>query len=314
MKKLFLFLAMASTTMFVSCGSDDSDNTPTPPVVPPVEATALTITASATTVEVGLPVTLTVKNNLTPAVDVTSSSTFVITPATGATVTAGVFVATEDGVYTVVAKNGTLTSAIPVVIEATVPVPPFEGEGSVTVNGESFTTDFSILYYLGTTEGGVNNFIANSYSVDPTTDPTSYPNDVYVYFTSTQTDPEFIDLPLTGTYAFGDNATTMQVFDANIFIENDEILATGVTTNATWMLSSIVNSAEEATWAYTYEVTLADDSVATGTYTGDWEFANASQQGGRPAAKASAKVTEVKNVSKAQLKANLKAVLAKKAK
>ncbi|RZL39756.1 MAG: hypothetical protein EOP00_27510 [Pedobacter sp.] len=132
MKKLFLFLAMASTTMFVSCGSDDNaGGTPS--------AASITLTASTTTVEIGAPSTLTVKNNLSPAVDVTSSSTFVITPATGASITAaGVFTATTAGSYSIVAKNGPLTSAALVITVNPAAAP---AAGKITFSGTDYDLD-----------------------------------------------------------------------------------------------------------------------------------------------------------------------------
>lgn len=119
MKKLFLFLAMASTTMFVSCGSDDNGGSTTNP--PVVEPTAITVTASAPTVQVGTPVTFTVKNNLTPAVDVTSSSTFT---ANGVAFNGPTFTPTvaNVGTVTIVAKNGNLPTAS-IVITVTAPEP-----------------------------------------------------------------------------------------------------------------------------------------------------------------------------------------------
>lgn len=134
MKKLFLFLAMASTTMFVSCGSDDSDNTTNPPV----EATSITVTASATSVELGQPITFTVKNNLNA--DVTSSSTFT---ANNVAFNGPSFTAAAAGTFTIVAKNGVLTSpAVTVTITEPVAVP---GENSIFINGENNAVTNSIL-------------------------------------------------------------------------------------------------------------------------------------------------------------------------
>jgi hypothetical protein len=130
MKKLFLFLAMASTTMFVSCGSDDNSNTSTPPIEE--QPTAITLTASASTVQVGTAVTFTVKNNLVPVVDVTSSSTFT---ANNVAFNGPTFTPTEAGTFNIVAKNGTLTSTAFVL---TVTAPPVEAKGKYTFSGVDY--------------------------------------------------------------------------------------------------------------------------------------------------------------------------------
>lgn len=303
MKKLFLFLAMASTTMFVSCGSDDSDSTP---VVPPVEgATAITVTASATAVEVGMPVTFTVKNNLTPAVDVTSSSTFT---ANGVAFNGPTFTPTAAnvGTVTIVAKNGTLPTASVVI---TVTAAPVVANNSVVVANVPFTTNLSILYYLGTTADNINVFVANSYNQVGTGETATYPNDVYMYFTSAQISETTLDIPAVGVYDFGTDAEAMKTIDANIIVADDEILETGVATNATLNISAFTASQAASNWTYTYTATLANGSVVNGHYSGDWGFVNQSTaRSGRGNSKV------VTKVSNAQIKANLKAVMAKKVK
>lgn len=140
MKKLFLFLAMASTTMFVSCGSDDNGGGTTPPVV--VEPTGIVLTASATAVQVGTPVTFTVKNNLVPAVDVTASSTFT---ANNVAFNGPTFTPIEAGTFSIVAKNGTLTSTA-LVITVTAP-PVVAEENSIFINGENNAVTNSLLVF-----------------------------------------------------------------------------------------------------------------------------------------------------------------------
>lgn len=108
MKKLFLFLAMASTTMFVSCGSDDSDGGSS-------GATSITLSSNLTTIGVGQSVTFTVTDNLEN--NVTSTSTFT---ANGVELDDNTFTPTTEGAYTIVATNGDLTSQI--VITVTGPV------------------------------------------------------------------------------------------------------------------------------------------------------------------------------------------------
>jgi len=138
MKKLFLFLAMASTTMFVSCGSDDSDSTP---VVPPIEAEEITLTASLPAIEVGQSVTFTVTNDL--AENVTATSTFT---ANNVAFTGPTFTPTEAGVFTIVAKNGDLTS-LPVAITVTDPVVP--SLNSMVYNGTDIDVTKGDMIYWG---------------------------------------------------------------------------------------------------------------------------------------------------------------------
>lgn len=164
-----------------------------------------------------------------------------------------------------------------------------------------------MLYYLGTTSNDINVFVANPYQEVGTGEAATYPNDVYVYFTSAQVDTQFIDLPTAGSYTFGTNANAMKVIDANLIVGDDEILATEVTTNASMNLTAIVGTADTTTWAFTYSVLLANNTTAVGEYHGNWNFANASQG---KAAKTSAKL--INKVSNAQINANLKALLASK--
>jgi|GEM_PF-4752260 len=291
MKKLFLFLAMASTTMFVSCGSDDSDSAPA--------ATAITLTSSAATANVGQAVTLSVKNNLTPAVDVTSTSTFTVTPATGATITGASFTATAPGAYKIVAKNGTLTSA-EVTVTVSVPV------NTVSVNGASGVADKSMLYYLGSTETGSNVFVANPYSQVGEGEGATYPNDVYVYFTSTQeAGSTSITLPALGNYAFGLVSANNVTFDANVIFNSQEVLATEITTDASMNLTRFTVSEAEESYAFTYAIKLANNSYAYGSYDGAFVFSNESGRAARSSE------LQVVKVTPAELQANLNAVIAK---
>lgn len=103
MKKLFCFLAVASTALFTSCSDDDSgDNNTNPPVE---EVTGITLTANSATGVVGDQFTFTVKNNLNA--NVTSASTIYVNDAA---ITGSTYTATTVGTYTVHAVNGDFTS------------------------------------------------------------------------------------------------------------------------------------------------------------------------------------------------------------
>jgi len=282
MKKLFLFLAMASTTMFVSCGSDDSDSTPA--------ATSITLAASSTTVTLGQTVNLTVTDNL--GANVTTTSTFF----NGSTAITAAFTPTAPGTYTLTAKNGTLTSAA---ITVTVAV----AQNTVVANGASAVADKSILYYLGSTEAGINVFVANAYNEVGET----YPNDIYVYLTVAQdTASEFLTIPTVGDYTFGDVTAGMKVFDANVIINSQEILETEITTDASLNLSSIVATETAQNWAFTYAIKLANNSYVYGSFSGDFGF---SDESARPAARGSQ--LKVVKVSNEELLSSFKAVVAK---
>jgi plastocyanin len=98
MKKLFYFLALASTVLVTSCSDDDSQsNNP--------GAASLTVTPSATTVIVGSTVTFTVKDNL--GENVTQDAVIYID---GEAIEGSSVEAAEAGTYTVHAKMGDLTS------------------------------------------------------------------------------------------------------------------------------------------------------------------------------------------------------------
>lgn len=130
MKKLFLFLAMASTTMFVSCGSDDSDGGS--------KVTSITLTASATTIDLGQPVTLTVKDN--NGDDVTARSTFY----DGTTVVTSPYTPTTSGTHSLTAKFDDLTSAAVVVT-----VNAVAETNAVFYQGENFDVNQSAAVFWG---------------------------------------------------------------------------------------------------------------------------------------------------------------------
>jgi len=136
MKKLFLFLAMASTTMFVSCGSDDNGGgTPA--------ATSIVLTASATTIDLGQPVTLTVKDN--NGTDVTARATFF----DGTTAVTSPYTPTTAGSHSLTAKFDNLTSpAVVVTVNAVATA------NSIFINGANNTISNSVLALWGQNEDG----------------------------------------------------------------------------------------------------------------------------------------------------------------
>jgi hypothetical protein len=282
MKKIFLFLAIASTTMFVSCSDDDSAA---------AAATSITLTASSTTVTLGQSVNLTVADNL--GADVTATSTFF----NGTASITAAFTPTAPGTYTLTAKNGTLTSAAVVV---TVNV----AQNTIFANGTSYVTNKSIMSYLGSTPEGNNVFIANTYN--EVGDPATYPNDVYVLFTASQeAGSTTLTLPSLRSYAFGLPTAANVSVDAQVLVNSAEILAPEVTTDITWTLTAISATATAQSWAYNYGIKLANGSYVYGSYSGDFGFDNQAAKGSKSAD------MKVVTVTPAELQANLKAVLAK---
>ncbi len=96
MKKIFLFLAIASTTMFVSCSDDDSSGTPA--------ISGIVLTSDVTSVTIGQPVTFVVaeSGNATNVLT-TNADTKILANET--LVSNGVFTATTAGTYTIKATH-----------------------------------------------------------------------------------------------------------------------------------------------------------------------------------------------------------------
>lgn len=303
MKKIFLFLAVASTAVFTSCSSDDNSDGGGA-----VAATGITLAAvGATSIEAGESVTFTVTDNLTPANVVTGASTLT---ANDVAITGATFTSTAAGTFKVKAtyknsKNVVLTSNEVTIVVTQTPT----ASNSIIVGSTTYdTASASMLYYLGTTAGSINVFVANPYKEVGTGEDATYPNDVYVYFTSAQVDTQYIDWPVTGAYGYAaDTAAGMKAFDANIILNGAEVLPVETTSNVSMNLSAIVNTSDARTWAFTYSVLMADNTTANGEYHGAYAFQNASQ-----AKAAKTNVNAVSKVSNAQIKANLAKVMSMK--
>lgn len=138
MKKIFLFLAVASTSMFVSC-SDDEDTNNGPAV------TSITLAGSASEVMAGDPVTFTVTDN--NGTVVTSNATIT---ANNTAITGGVFSTEEAGTYTI---KATYTNSSNVVLESNeltvVVLPTSANPNSILVNGMNYSVNTSVLVFFG---------------------------------------------------------------------------------------------------------------------------------------------------------------------
>ncbi|MDD3003861.1 hypothetical protein [Flavobacterium sp.] len=132
MKKLFLFLAVASTTMFVSCSDDDSKKDGGEPA-----ATSIVLAANVTSVEVGQPVVFTVTDN--NAKVVTSTSTILVN---NVEITGATFTATEAGTYAIKATHKNSKDVVLESNTVTVTVTaPVTTAGKFTYQGVDYALD-----------------------------------------------------------------------------------------------------------------------------------------------------------------------------
>ena len=144
MKKILLFLAVASTTMFVSCSDDDSKGGGK---TDPDAATSIVLAANIATIEAGSgeAVILTVTDNKTNVV--TSDATFF---ANDVEISGSTFTSDVEGTFTLKAtyKNSNdvvLTSnTVTVTVTPAVVVP--EAQGKYTFNGTDYAIDN--MYYI----------------------------------------------------------------------------------------------------------------------------------------------------------------------
>lgn len=135
MKKLFLFLAVASTSMFVSCSDDDSKGDGGGGST---AATSIVLAANVTAVEVGQPVVFTVTDN--NANVVTSTSTILVN---NVEITGSTFTPTEAGSFAIKATHKNSKDVVlesnTVTITVTEPAPPTAGK--FTYEGNDYALD-----------------------------------------------------------------------------------------------------------------------------------------------------------------------------
>lgn len=151
MKKLFLFLAVASTSMFVSCSDDDSKGDGGGGST---AATSIVLAANVTAVEVGQPVVFTVTDN--NAKVVTSTSTILVN---NVEITGSTFTPTEAGSFAIKAthknsKDVVLESNTVTITVTAVPTTA----GKYTYNGTVYTLDNMIFQVDGDSTNGVSIF------------------------------------------------------------------------------------------------------------------------------------------------------------
>lgn len=203
MKKIFLFLAVASTTFLASCNSDD-DNGATIPGEGIPGATSIVLTSDVATVEVGGEFTFTVTDNL--GANVTSTSTVLVNDVA---IEGNVFTPTEAGTFAVKAQNGTLESAVVTVTVTETPTPL----NKVVYGDEQADVANSFLVFWGGYNEDENAEIAThglwSVVVIDNDDPET---------AATYVDVEFINPLVNGSVEFLDasNATFNQIYEATL--------------------------------------------------------------------------------------------------
>lgn len=289
MKKIFCFLAVASTAFFASCSSDDSgdDNTTTPPVVEE-EVTAITVTSNTPSVELGNAFVLTTKdqdgNTLTQGVTYTVADAAITSPWAPAAV----------GTYTVVAHYAELTAQVNVTVtEEEVPVAPVASD-SFVIGDTNYETNLGAFAFNGIYSTETEGEYIIVWAFNPYfTDGTSYPNDVYIYFskpiTPTGTDEETGQPTFTLVYPIAESHSWATDIDDVWIVANNSALLPETAEERLASISDVTLDITALQFAQaegdtsnleaTYTITLTDGTVINGEYSGETGIYDATQAG-----------------------------------
>ena len=263
MKKLFLFLAVASTSMFVSCSDDDSKGDGGGGST---AATSIVLAANVTAVEVGQPVVFTVTDN--NAKVVTSTSTILVN---NVEITGSTFTPTEAGSFAIKAthknsKDVVLESnTVTVTVTAPVTVEP----NSMFFNNENYPVNTSVLIFWGGWAADENATEATHglWSYVMTDDTTGE----VIYDTTTANnyiDVELIVPVVDGNVALptNQNATYLDFYEA--YVNGTEVTATshGAATFNFGTLPSAINMPHVFSVSATYNGT----STYAVDFNGNW--------------------------------------------
>ncbi|RYJ42023.1 hypothetical protein [Flavobacterium beibuense] len=288
MKKLFCFLAVAATAAFTSCSSDDDSGNNGENPGTGNEVTAITLSASATSVDLGTAVTFTVVDQDGDAVTnatLTANGNAITSPWTAETA----------GEYTVVATLGELTSSVTVTVteEDTTPV----ASDSFVIDDTNYETNVGAFAYRGIyaaeTEGEyVIVWDFNPYLVVGTGEEATFPNDLYItlQFPITPTgeneagEPTFtITNPTTGEFTLDTN-----ILDAWIIANSEALLPTDATERAAAISDITLNitalqfaetEGGSSNLEATYTITLTNGTVINGEYSGETGMYDGTNQG-----------------------------------
>lgn len=281
MKKILLFLAVASTTMFVGCSKDDNGGKKNDPNA----ATAITLVSSLPSIMVGQSVTFTVTDN--NAKDVTSSATFL---ANDVEISSATFTPTVAGSYSVKAfytnsNDVVLTSNEVMITVDAVAV----ANDSFVIDNVNYETPSTLFQYTGLFELAPDTYVIG-YRFNPflevgTGQAVTYPTDLYIYnlypISPSGTDPETgdptftIEDPTTGNFNFATPPAASSVIDFQYTINNEVKLPTVFADRTAMITSANVNvtaldlTSDVTNLEATYSVTLTDGTVINGEYSGE---------------------------------------------
>ena len=322
MKKILLFLAVASTTMFVSCSDDDSKGGGK---IDPDAATSIVLAANVTTIEAasGEAVVLTVTDN--NAKVVTSTSTFT---ANDVEISGATFTSDVAGTFTIKATykntNDVVLTSNVVTVVVTEPVVTPVANDSFVIGDVNYETNMGAFAFRGIFNAETAGEYIIVWDFNPYfEDGTNYPNDLYLTMVSsiapTGTNPETgaptftIAYPTAGNYTFTTALPGIQdvwvIADDAALLPEDAAeraaLIQSVTLNIT-ALTFAQNEGDASNLEATYNVALTDGTVITGEYSGE---TGAYDGQAKPA-----KIKNVKaKVAKSQIKNfKLKSVISKK--
>lgn len=281
MKKLFLFLAVASTSMFVSCSDDDSKGDGGGSTA----ATSIVLAANVTAVEVGQPVVFTVTDN--NAKVVTSTSTILVN---NVEITGSTFTPTEAGSFAIKATHKNSKDVVLESNTVTVTVTePAVADDSFVVNGVNYETPTALYQYLGIFELSTDNYVIG-YAFNPFEEVEeagsfTYPTDLYIYsiypISPSGTDPETgdptftIEGPTTGNFNFANPPVASSVFDFQYAINNEAVLPTvaadrlAMITNVNLNVTSLDLVSDVTNLEATYSISLTDGTMIEGEYSGE---------------------------------------------
>ena len=265
MKKIFLFLAVASTTMFVSCSKDDDSKSTDPDA-----ATSIILAANVTSVEVGQPIKFTVTDNNAKVVTTSSTMTANNVEFSGDTFTsevAGTFVikATHKNTNEVVLTSNEVT----VTVTAPVVGPT---ANSILINGTNHPINTSILIFWG------------GYDANNPDNPTTATHGIFSYVMTDDTTGEVIyDTTTANNYLDAEmivalnaegqvsfptptNATYLDFYE--VIVNGAEVVATsqGTGTMTIGALPEAINMPHTFTMATTYN----NGSVLAADFNGNW--------------------------------------------
>lgn len=266
MKKIFLFLAVASTAVFTSCSSDDDSKTTTDPNA----ATSIVLAANVTTIELGESVTFTVTDNNAKVVTGSSTISANNVEISGATFTpdaVGSFVMTATHKNT----NGLVISSNSVTVTVTAPVVG-PAANSILINGTNHPINTSILIFWG------------GYDANNPDNPTTATHGMFSYVMTDDTTGEVIyDTTTANNYLDAEmivplnaegavdfptpaNATYLDFYE--VIVNGAEVVATsqGTGTMTIGALPEAINMPHTFTMATTYN----NGSVLAADFNGNW--------------------------------------------